>query len=79
MTTSAPVLKYFDPNKPVMLSVVASSKELGAMLIQNDKSIMYGSRALTETQQRYSHIETLAILYKNTKFYDYVYGHSVLV
>ncbi|XP_062572464.1 uncharacterized protein K02A2.6-like [Saccostrea cucullata] len=46
-----------------------------------DKPVAYGSRALTETQQRYSQIEkeTLAILYGCTKFHDYVYGHSVLV
>ncbi|XP_062574225.1 uncharacterized protein K02A2.6-like [Saccostrea cucullata] len=81
MTTSAPILQYFDPNKPVMLSVDASSNGLGAVLIQEDKPVAYGSRALTETQQRYSQIEkeTLAILYGCTKFHDYVYGHSVLV
>lgn len=51
------------------------------MLIQDDKPVAYGSRVLTETQQRYSQIEkeTLAILYGCTKFHNYVYGHSLLV
>jgi hypothetical protein len=48
----------------VLLSVDASSKGLGAVLIQDEKPVVYDSGALTETQQRYSQIEkeTLAIL-----------------
>ena len=39
----------------------------------------YASRALTETQQRYSQIEkeTLAIVYGCNKFHEYVYGREV--
>lgn len=57
MTTSSPMLQYFDLNKPVLISVDASSKILGAVLIQYEKPVTYDSCALTETQQRYLQIE----------------------
>ncbi|KAK3101540.1 hypothetical protein FSP39_004320 [Pinctada imbricata] len=52
MATNAPVLKYYDPNLPLTLSVDASSKGVGAVLIQEGKPIAYGSRALTDSQKR---------------------------
>lgn len=81
MVSSAPALQYYDGNKPLTLSVDASSKGLGAVLIQNDKPVAYASRALTATQQRYSQIEkeTLAIVYGCTKFHDYVYARHIKV
>lgn len=42
-----------------MLSVDVSFKGLGAVLIQDDKPVVYGSRALTEIQKRYSQIKKL--------------------
>ena len=50
LITIAPVLKYFNPSKPTKLSVVASSKGLGAVLIQDNYPIAYASRALTTCQ-----------------------------
>ena len=43
----------------------ASKKGLGAVLLQESKPVMYVSRALTETEQRYSNIERelLAIVF----------------
>ncbi|CAC5366660.1 unnamed protein product [Mytilus coruscus] len=57
MATNALLLQYYDPNKPLTHSVDASSKGLGAVLIQNQKPVEYASRALTQTQHRYPQIE----------------------
>ena len=51
LVTQAPVLKYFDPAKPVKISVDASSKGMGAVLLQNEQPIAYASKALTKSQQ----------------------------
>ncbi|VDI70439.1 Hypothetical predicted protein [Mytilus galloprovincialis] len=81
MATNAPILSYYDPKQPLTLNVDASSKGLGAVLLQNDKPIAYASRALTPTQQRYAQIEkeTLAIVFGCQKFHHYVYGRQVEV
>ena len=57
---------------PVTLSVDASSKGLGAVLLQDGKPLAYASRALTPTQERYAQIvkETLAIVYGAQKFHQ---------
>ena len=48
----------------------ASSKGLGCVLIQDERSVGYGSRALTETEKIYSQIEkeSLAIVFGCHKF-----------
>ena len=76
LASSAPVLAYFNPNQPVKLSVDASSKGLGAVLLHNDHPIAYASRALTDTQQQYAQLEKemLAVVFGCTKFHDYIYG-----
>ena len=52
-----PVLVYFDKTKKHKIQCNASKKGLGAVLLQESKPVMYVSRALTETKQRYSNIE----------------------
>ena len=78
MVSSTPILGYYDPSKPLCLSVDASSKELGAVLLQDEKPPAYASRALTPTQQRYAQIEkeTLAIVYGVQNFHQYIYGRT---
>ena len=48
-----PVLTYFDKTKKHTIQCDASKKGLGAVLLQESKPVMYVSRALTETEQRY--------------------------
>jgi len=74
--SSAPVLKFFDPKEPVTLSVYASSKGVGAVLLQNDRSVAYASKALTPSPKNYAQIEKemLAIVFGCERFHDYLYG-----
>ena len=55
--TNTPVLTYFNPEGPLLLTVDSSSTGLGAAIIPNGKPVVYGSRALTTTQQKYSQLE----------------------
>ena len=49
LLTRAPVLSIYDLQKEVTISVDASSKGLGAVLLQKGQPVAYASRALTET------------------------------
>lgn len=81
MVTQAPALRYFDMKKPLILTVDASSKGLGAALVQDEQPIVYASRALTKSQQNYAQIEkeALAISFGCEKFHQYIFGRSVTV
>lgn len=81
LVTDSPVLRYYDPKKPLTLTVDASSKGLGAAIVQEGQPIAYASRALTKSQQNYAQIEkeTLAISFGCTKFHQFIYGRQVLV
>ncbi|CAH2097604.1 unnamed protein product [Euphydryas editha] len=76
-----PVLRLYDVNKPVTLTVDASSKNLGAALLQEGQPIAYGARALSKSEQNYPQIEkeALAILFGCKKFHEYVYGKELTV
>lgn len=79
--TQAPVLAYFNQEKPSTLSVDASQHGVGAVLLQQGQPIAYSSRSLTEAQQRYAQIkkETLAIVHGCTKFQDYIFGQREVI
>ena len=81
MASSTPVLGYYDPSKPLILSVDASSKGLGAVLLQDGKPLAYASRALTPTHERCAQIEkeTLAIVSGAQKFHQFIYGRPTHV
>ena len=74
--TSKPVLKYFDVKKPVLVTVDASMKGLGAAIIQDNAVIAYASRSLTQAEERYAQIEkeALAVVFGCTKFHKLIYG-----
>ncbi|GBM44476.1 Retrovirus-related Pol polyprotein from transposon 17.6 [Araneus ventricosus] len=76
-----PCLQIFYSNKPVILSVDASTYGLGAVLLQNSQPVAYGSVSLTNTQQRYAQIEKelLAVIFGLEHFNYYTYGRNVTV
>ena len=47
--------------------------------MQQDRPVAFASRALTEAEQNYSHIEKemLAICFACQKFHQYIYGKSI--
>lgn len=77
----APVLKYFDSQRPTIVQCDASQSGLGCCLMQDGRPVAYASRALTATEQNYAQIEkeTLAIVFAMEKFHTYVYGRLVTV
>lgn len=78
---STPVLRYYDVNSPVTLTVDASRKGLGAAIIQKNGVVAYASRALTPAEQRYAQIELemLAIVFGCTRFHHLIYGMKNVV
>ncbi|CAG9120015.1 unnamed protein product [Plutella xylostella] len=85
LLTNAPLLQYPDPSRPYILTTDASSVALGAVLSQgtvgSDQPIAYASRALSDTESRYSTIERelLAIIWAVKHFRPYLYGHKFLI
>lgn len=79
--TQAPVLKYYDVNKPVTLSVDASQNGLGAVLLQDELPVAYASRALSDVERRYAQIEkeALAICFGCEKFHQYIFSKTIKV
>ena len=76
-----PVLRYFDPSKPVTLSVDASKSGLGAACLQDGYPVAYASRALTEAETRYAQIEKelLSATFACRKFHDFIYGRQATI
>jgi hypothetical protein len=75
-----PSLQYFNVNKKVVVSADASSYGLGAVILQrsgdNLVPIAFASRAMSETERRYSQIERecLASAWACEKFRKYLIG-----
>ena len=57
LVASAPILKFFDVNKPVTLSVDSSSHGLGEVIMQEGQPITHSTRPLTQAQQAFAQIE----------------------
>lgn len=78
---SPPLLKFYDVNQDVTLSVDASSKSLGAALLQGGQPIAYATKALTESQVNWPQIEkeAFAIRFGCQKFHEYIYGKKLTI
>ena len=76
-----PVLAHFNKTKKHTIQCDASKKGLSAVLLQESKPAMYVSRALTETEQRYSNIERelLAIVFALKRLNHYTFGRTITV
>ena len=74
-----PVLKFFDPSKPVKLQLDVSKSGLGARILQDGRPIAYASRSLIQAEEYYAQIEKelLAVVFGCEKFNHYVYGRPV--
>ena len=76
--TAAPILAYYNPNKPMVLQTDANCKGLGACLLQNEKPVYFTSKVLTETQKGYMAIEleSLAVAWVMEKFHHFLYRNQ---
>ena len=72
------VLAYPDYSKEFQIYTDALSKQLGAVVTQGNKPIVFFSRKLTETQQRYSmtKFELLAIVETLKEFKGILWGQK---
>lgn len=76
--TTAPVLKYYDQNEDVVLSVDSSKDELGSCILENGHPVAYAPRLLNKAEQDYAQIEKemAAIVFGATKFQEYIYANG---
>lgn len=81
MLTNTPVLKYYNVNKPVVLSVDSSSTGLGAVMLQENLPVAYASKSLSNSQKLWAQIEKelLAICFGCEKFHQFIFGKTVTV
>ncbi len=75
------VLAYPDYSKVFEIYTDASSKQLGAVITQDNRPIMFFSRKLSNTQHKYSitKIELLAIVETLKEFKGMLWGQNIKV
>lgn len=78
LVAKAPLLRYYDMHKPVVIQADASSYALGATIMQDGRPVSYASKMLTKCQRNYAQIEKelLAILFACRRFDQYICGRS---
>ena len=74
-------LKFYDPQKDVAIQIDASGIGLGAVLLQDDKPVMFASRKLLSAETRYTHIEKefLGLVFALFRFKTFIFGKHVKV
>ena len=79
--SSLGVLRYFDPDAETTIQTDASLRGIGAVLLQDGQPVCYASKALTETEQRYSNIEreALGVVWGLERFHYFIYGKKCTV
>lgn len=76
-----PLLKFYDPARPVEIFCDASGTGLRAVLLQDDQPVAFSSRSLTDAETGYAQIEKemLSIIYACIKFHHYIFGRHVKI
>ncbi len=80
-TTKEVVMVYLDYSKVFEINTDASSKQLGAVITQDNKPIVFFSQKLSLAQHKYSvtKIELLAIVETLKEFKGMLWGQSIKV
>ncbi len=75
------VLAYLDFSKPFEMYMDTSSTQLGAVITQDNRPIVFFSRKISETQQKYSvtEIELLAIVETLKEYKGMLWGQNIMV
>ncbi len=75
------VLAYPDFSKPFEIYTDASTMQLGAVITQDNRPIVFFSQKLSKTQSQYSvtEFELLAIVQTQKKFNGMLWGQSIKV
>ena len=78
---NAVTLKYFNPQAPIVIECHASGVGVGGVLLQDGHPFTFISQALTDTQKRYSTIESelLALVIVNWHLQHFVFGRKFTV
>ena len=86
LLSSAPVLTYYDPNKPLLLSCDASPYGVVAVLSHqlpdnSERPVAYAARTLSPAEVKYSQLdkEVLSIVYGVKNFHQYLYGRKFTI
>ena len=79
--SSALVLRFYDTKLPTKLQVDASKIGLGACFMQQNQPVAYASRAMSNPEVNYAHMEKelLAIVFGCERFNMYTYGTEIEV
>ena len=74
-----PILPYFGKGKDHIIQTDTSKTGFGAVLLQEGQPIVYASRALIYTEQRYSNIdrEQLGVVFGLKRLHHYTFGKSI--
>ena len=79
--TTLPVLTYFDKDKDHIIQTDASKTGLSPVLLKEGQPVVYASKALTDTEQRYFNIERelLGVVFGLKRLHHYPFKNSIKV